>query len=210
MDVVSALLAFALAAGLLTITPGLDTALVLRTAAVEGPRRAMQAAIGIVLGCFTWAAAASVGLGALLAASAFAYGVLRVAGALYIVWLGGRMIAAALRRPPADAAVAADAVTPGRSWAMRGYLTNLLNPKVGVFYVTFLPLFVPPHVSVTGFSMLLAAIHVAESLLWFWMLTTLVTPLAGWIRRGAVTRALDGVTGGVLLAFGVGLFLERR
>lgn len=209
MDVVSALLAFALAAGLLTITPGLDTALVLRTAAVEGPRRAMQAAIGIVLGCFTWAAAASVGLGALLAASAFAYDVLRVVGALYIVWLGVRMIAAALRPAPASVE-APETATPRRSWAVRGYLTNLFNPKVGVFYVTFLPLFVPPHVNVTGFSMLLAGIHVAESVLWFWMLTTLVTPLAGWIRRGAVTRALDGVTGGVLLAFGVGLFLERR
>jgi threonine/homoserine/homoserine lactone efflux protein len=209
VDVVSALLAFALAAGLLTITPGLDTALVLRTAAVEGPRRAMQAAVGIVLGCFTWAAAASVGLGALLAASAFAYDVLRVVGALYIVWLGGRMIAAALRPAPVRVETP-ETPTPGRSWAVRGYLTNLLNPKVGVFYVTFLPLFVPPHVSVTGFSMLLAGIHVAESLLWFWMLTTLMKPLAGWIRRGAVTRALDGVTGGVLLAFGVGLFLEQR
>src|SRR5690348_12966351 len=141
MDTPSALIAFVLAAGLLTITPGLDTALVLRTSAVEGPRRGMQAATGILLGCLTWGVVASVGLGALLAASRLAYDVLRVAGALYMMWLGTRMLAAAVR---GGAAVAeASGEKPTRSWVLRGYLSNLLNPKIGVFYVTFLPLFVP-------------------------------------------------------------------
>src|SRR5258707_15688380 len=96
MDSVHAIFAFTLAAGLLTITPGLDTALVLRTAAVEGSHRAMQAALGIVLGCLAWGFAVSFGLGALLAASQFAYNVLRLAGALYILWLGGRTPVAAV------------------------------------------------------------------------------------------------------------------
>ena len=209
MDSLHAIAAFSLAAGLLTITPGLDTALVLRTAAVEGARRGMQAAFGIIAGCLGWGVVASVGLGALLAASQMAYQALRVAGALYMLWLGVRMIVAALRRTEAQAA-AEPAERDGRSWALRGFLTNILNPKVGVFYITFLPLFVPPGVNVTGFSMLLAGIHAAEGLLWFWMLTTAIKPLARWIQRGGVTRALDGITGGLLVAFGVGLFFERR
>lgn len=210
MDVGHALVAFTLAAGLLTITPGLDTALVLRTAAVEGSRRAMQAAFGIALGCLAWGAAASIGLGALLAASQLAYNVLRFAGALYILWLGGRMVVAAFR-PASVAPGAVQTVEPRtHSWLLRGFLTNILNPKVGVFYVTFLPLFVPAHVSVTGFSMLLTSIHVAEGLGWFWLLTSALRPLSHWIERSSVTRVLDGITGSVLLALGAGLLFERR
>lgn len=210
MDPVQAVVAFTFAAGLLTITPGLDTALVLRTAAVEGPRRGMQAAAGIVAGCLAWGVVASVGLGALLAASQFAYETLRVAGALYMLWLGGRMIVAAFRGGAVMAASDAEPERDARSWVLRGFLSNILNPKVGVFYVTFLPLFVPPGVNVTAFSMLLAGIHAAQGLAWFWLLTTAMRPLARWLQRGSVTRALDGITGGVLIAFGVGLFLQRR
>ncbi len=81
-----ALLTFALAAAVLTITPGVDTALVLRTAAVEGPRRAMAAAFGICCGLLLWGLAVALGIGALLAASFLAYTVLRWVGAAYLVW----------------------------------------------------------------------------------------------------------------------------
>jgi len=84
MTIGQALLSFTLAAGLLTITPGLDTALVLRTAAVEGGKRAMLAGIGICFGCLLWGAAASFGLSALLAVSSFAYNMLRIVGAIYL------------------------------------------------------------------------------------------------------------------------------
>lgn len=201
-----ALIAFTLAAGLLTITPGLDTALVLRTAAVEGPRRAMLAGAGICLGCLTWGLASAIGLGALLSVSRFAYGALRLAGACYLIVLGARMF----RRAPQR--VALDAAEPDRGgrWFTRGLLTNLLNPKVGVFYVTFLPQFVPADVSVTGFSMLLAGIHATEGILWFALLTLATRPLASWLDRPRVARAIDRTTGVMLVGFGVGLLLERR
>lgn len=208
MDAAHAIAAFTFAAGLATVTPGLDTALVLRAAAAEGRRRGMQAALGIALGCLVWGVAVSAGLGALLTVSRLAYDTLRVAGALYIMSLGGRMLAAAFRKTvPAEQVSAAGAP---RSWALRGFLTNLLNPKVGVFYVTLLPLFVPPGVNVMEFSLVLATIHAAEAIVWFALLTALIGSLAGWIQRSAVARALDGITGSVLIAFGVGLFLERR
>jgi threonine/homoserine/homoserine lactone efflux protein len=210
MDVFHALVAFTLAAGVLTITPGLDTALVLRAATVEGARRAAFAGLGIVLGCFVWGLAASVGLGALLAASTLAYNTLRIAGAVYLLYLGSQMMWQAMKpsgtSPFADGKIDAQG---GRSWFLRGLLTNLLNPKVGVFYVTLLPLFIPKGVSVTLFSMLLTSIHASEGLLWFGLLILATRPLARWLRRTSVRRVLDGLAGSVLVGFGGALLLDR-
>src|SRR5438552_428190 len=141
MTVGHALVAFTAAAGLLTITPGLDTALVLRTAAVEGSRRAMLAGAGICVGCLTWGLAASVGLGALLAVSRSAYVALRVLGACYLIFLGATMLFRSWSGLSAvdERGRLRDATARERAsrWFARGFLTNVLNPKVGVFYVTF-------------------------------------------------------------------------
>ncbi|MDR5729585.1 MAG: LysE family translocator [Terriglobia bacterium] len=205
------LIAFAFVAGLLTITPGLDTALVLRTAAVEGTRSAMMAALGIALGCLGWAVATSVGLGALVAASQFAYDVLRIVGGGFVIWLGGRMLWSAITRNSAGLQITLSPSSNGaRSWLVRGFLTNILNPKVGVFYVSLLPLFIPPHANVMAFSMLLGLLHAAEGLAWFWLLTSAIKPLASWIARGNVARWFDGVAGAVLILFGGALLLERH
>ena len=205
------LIAFALVAGLLTVTPGLDTVLALRTAAVEGPKRAMMAAAGIALGCLCLAVAASIGLGALVAASQYAYNVLRVVGGIYVIWLGGRMLMRAFSGGATDNPVTAPALPDdGRSWLLRGFLTNILNPKVGVFYVSILPLFIPPNVNVMGFSMLLGLLHAAEGLAWFWLLTSAMKPLAQWVVRRNVTRWFDGIAGAILVTFGGALLLHRR
>jgi threonine/homoserine/homoserine lactone efflux protein len=201
-----ALLTFSAAAAVLTITPGLDTALVLRTAAVEGPGRAFRAGLGICVGCLVWGLAAALGLGALLAASRLAYRLLEIAGAVYLVQLGVRMF---LQRPAPEAAVAVPAA-PGARWFVRGLLGNLLNPKVGVFYVSFLPLFIPQGVNVAGFGVLLASIHAAEGIVWFATLIAATRTMARWLGHPRVKRALDRTTGLVLLAFGVRLALDRR
>jgi threonine/homoserine/homoserine lactone efflux protein len=211
-----ALITFTSAATLLTITPGLDTALVLRTAAVEGPRRAMLAGAGICLGCLTWGFTASVGLGALLAASRLAYDALRLLGACYLIFLGVRLLLRGLFVSSEAAsndlvrAIASEAVERPSRWFARGYLTNLLNPKVGVFYVSFLPLFVPAGVNVTGFSMLLASIHATQGILWFLALTTATRPLSRWHSRASVAKSLDRATGAVLVGFGLGLLFDRH
>ena len=202
-------LAFAVAAGFLTVTPGLDTALVLRTAAVEGVAQARLALAGICMGLFVWGAATSLGLTALIAVSTLAYSVLRVAGAIYLVNLGVRMW---VREHSFDVAAAGPtAVESGaHRWLWRGLLTNLLNPKVGVFYVTLLPQFIPRGASVIGYSLLFTSIHVAEGVLWLTILTMAVRPLRSWLSRRAVVRALDCGTGTVLIGCGVALALERR
>jgi len=204
-----ALIAFALAAGLLTITPGLDTALVLRAAAVEGPKRAGLAALGVACGCLLWGAATALGLAALLAASATAFSVLKWAGAAYLLWLGMGLILKPRARFELGAETARPAGGDG-AWFRQGLLTNALNPKVGGFYVSFLPQFLPLGVPAGPFIFLLAALHAAMGLGWFAVLIAATRPVAAALRRRAVVRWLDRVTGAVFVAFGVRLALERR
>ncbi len=210
----AALLAFTLAAAVLTVTPGLDTALVLRTAVVEGPARAMVAGLGICTGLFAWGLLVSAGLGALLAVSQLAFDGLRIAGAFYLLYLGTRLLLR-LRTPGSPMAVEPDPERGARDverrrWFTRGLLTNLLNPKVGAFYVTFLPRFIPAGVNVVWFSLLLASIHAVEGVIWFALLTRASTAARRWLVRPAVQRTLDGVTGGLFLLFGVRLAAEYR
>jgi threonine/homoserine/homoserine lactone efflux protein len=209
MTVTQALLAFSIAAGLLTMAPGLDTALVLRTAAAEGPRGAALAGLGIVTGCLTWGAAVTLGLGALLAASQLAFAVLKWAGALYLLWLGVNLLfkpRSRLRLQPAGHT----APRSSRSWLGRGYLSNLLNPKVGVFYVSFLPQFLPAHVPAAPFIFLLAVLHALMGIAWFALLIIATRPIARALQRPAVMRRLDRLTGLVFLSFGVKLALVRQ
>lgn len=209
MTVTQSLLAFLLAAGLLTVTPGLDTALVLRTATVEGARRAVLAALGINLGCLVWGAAVAFGLAALLAASEVAFTALKWAGAVYLCWLGLNLIL----RPRAGLIDAPENI-PARSgeleWLWKGLFGNLLNPKVGVFYVSFLPQFVPDGAHVAGFVFLLACIHVGLGLLWSGALILAGRPLGRLLRRPGLLAWLDRSTGLLFIAFGLKLALARR
>jgi threonine/homoserine/homoserine lactone efflux protein len=205
------LAAFVVAAGIFTITPGFDTALVLRTAATDGARSAAAAAAGICLGCLVWGVGAAFGLTALLAASELAFSALKWLGAAYLMYLG----IWSLLWPRAGAAAPAMApFTPAGGWHMdafrRGLLTNLLNPKVGVFYITFLPQFIPPGVNVGLFSLALAAIHVALSLIWFNVLIALTVPLNRFLARPRVVRTLDRLTGCIFVGFGLKLALSDR
>lgn len=202
------LVAFTLAAALLTVTPGLDTALVLRTATVEGARRAWAAGLGICLGCLAWGAVVAGGLGVLLAASELAYTVLRFAGAAYLVWLGLKLILSS-RTSFAEGAGASPAGAGAWVWFRRGLLTNLLNPKVGVFYVSFLPQFVTPGANVAATTLLLAAIHALLGLAWFAALILATRPIAAALRRPRTISWLDRTTGAVFLVFAGRLALSR-
>jgi threonine/homoserine/homoserine lactone efflux protein len=205
-SVATSLLAYTVTAALLTISPGLDTALILRTAANGGPRRALQSGLGVVSGCFGWAVIVAAGLGALLETSQLAYGVLRWVGAAYLLYVGFKM----LRRPRTAFIDAKVPRSGGRGAFVRGALTNLLNPKVGIFYVSFLPQFIPNGVSVVPFTLLLGAIHALLGLFWFSALIAATRPLTQWLRQPRVVRWLDRATGGVFLLFGARLAAESR
>lgn len=206
------LLLFLVAAGLLTITPGVDTAMVLRTSAACGPRQGTAAAFGICLGLLAWGLGAAFGLTALLAASALAFTIVKWAGAAYLVYLGAKLIfrprSAMVREAPAQGNLMG--LRGHKDAFCRGFLSNILNPKVGVFYVTFLPQFIPHGVSVAGFSLLLAGLHVVITLAWFFLLIGLTVPLGRVLAQPAVVRNLDRLTGCVFVGFGLKLAASRR
>jgi RhtB (resistance to homoserine/threonine) family protein len=205
------LLLFIIASGLLTITPGVDTVMVLRTSTSDGPRGGALAAFGICLGLLVWGMSAAFGLTALLAASELAFNLVKWAGAAYLIYLGVRL----LLKPraylaTAHAAGSATVSRGNRSLFQRGFLSNILNPKVGVFYVTFLPQFIPHGANVAAFSLLLACIHVLLTLTWFSLLIALTVPLGRFLSKPRVVRNLDRVTGCVFVGFGLKLAVAKR
>lgn len=205
MTVIDALMAFTFAATLLTLTPGLDTALILRTSAVEGTRKAIQAQLGINAGCLVWAAMVAFGLGALIAVSELAYNLLKWCGAAYLVWLGVQML---LRPRQSMGSVAMSA--GARSGFMRGFFGNLLNPKVGIFYVSFLPQFIPAGHSPVLWTFGLVMIHVLLGTLWSALLIGSTRRLSGFLQREKVVKWLDRTTGTVFLLFATKLAVSHR
>jgi threonine/homoserine/homoserine lactone efflux protein len=206
----TAVLGFAVVAAALTVTPGLDTALVLRAALTRSRREAAATAAGITAGLFVWGTAAAIGVSALLTASEVAYDVLRWAGAAYLVWFGTRLLVRALRRGVVADQLAGGDV--GSAWraARLGLMTNLLNPKVGVFYAALLPQFLPTGSDPLFAALLLAGVHAVLTVGWFALLIGLASALSRWLRRPGTVRLIDGLTGTTLIGFGVRLALSAR
>lgn len=222
MTVPEAMLLFALVAIPLTVMPGLDSALVLRTAVVSGRRHAYATALGINAGVLAWGVAAALGATAVLAASEAAYRALTLAGAAYLVWLGGRMLWTSLRPGRYDALP--DGVVPGGSiprsavrgsgvpvevgarsaWRSFGVgaATNLLNPKVGVFYLATIPQFLPDDVPHLLMGLLLAVEHDVLGFAWLALLINAAGLAKRWLSGRTIARVTDRVTGLVLVAFG--------
>jgi threonine/homoserine/homoserine lactone efflux protein len=208
MSPLATLLAFAAAAMVLIVTPGMDTALVLRTSAVEGRRRGLATVFGICTGCLVWGTSVALGLGALLVASHTAYTLVKWAGAAYLAWLGVNLLL-----KPRERFAPAAAAAPTRQSRFgafgRGLGTNLLNPKCGVFYVSFLPMFVPHGwpVGLTLFGLCLA--HVIMSLGWLAFVAVAAAPLGRVLEKPGVAKWLDRVIGSMFLAFGARLALDQ-
>lgn len=209
MDVYGAVASFAAIVALLTLTPGLDTALILRTSLLAGRRPAWAVVLGIQLGTLLWGLLTAAGLSALLTASQVAYEVVRWAGVAYLIWMGGRMLWHS-RTSGADDAAPPDPADAGWGRAFRrGLLTNLLNPKVGAFYIAVLPQFMPQGVSHAVMGVLLTGVHVCEGLVWSAVLIGFTGILRGWLRRPPVKRALDRLTGLIVIGFGLRLAIQQ-
>lgn len=208
MTLTSAVLQFALVAGLMTITPGLDTALVLRTATRHGRRTAAAAALGINAGVLVWAVAAAVGISALLTASHTAYTFVRLCGALYMLYLGFGMLRSATRGEAHATSDDAPALPPSAWHALRsGLLVNLMNPKIGAFYVALLPQFLPPGQSAALVGLLLGLVHNLEGLVWFGALIVAVHRMRALLERPGTQRGIDALAGTAIVGFGAKLGL---
>jgi threonine/homoserine/homoserine lactone efflux protein len=196
-------------AALLTITPGADMAMVSRSVLSGGRREAFATTLGILAGCLVWAVVSAAGVAAVLAASKTAYDALRLAGAAYLVWLGVQSLLAARRGDYRDAG---DELSPARrtSAFRQGLLTNLFNPKIAIFYSTFLPQFIGPGDPALLLSILLASVHIGFGLVWLTAYAWLLDRAVNAFRSSRVRRALDVLTGTVLVALGLRLAAERR
>lgn len=214
MTISSAIGSFAVVAGILTIIPGLDTALVLRAAVTTGRRHAFATALGISTGALLWGVAAAAGASAVLTASHLAYTALRVAGAAYMIWMGAGLLRRSLKRgvpptpgdPAGQPALGRPDSTLVRSWS-RGLGTNLLNPKIGVFYMAMLPQFIPANAPHLLMGLTLAIVHDVEGLAWFTALILGAHVASRWLRSSPVHRIMDRITGTVLIGFGIKLAL---
>jgi len=211
----ASLLAFIPVALLLTLIPGADTALVTRNALALGLQGARWTILGILTGCLIHATASALGLSAILATSARAYETVKLVGAAYLVWVGIQGIRGAsanARMAVSDVATAeqAPAAWSGSHPFVQGFLTNILNPKVALFYLTFLPQFIPTGAPVLRTSLLLAMIHNVLGFAWLSLYARFVDRLRAALTRPVVKAWLERVTGGALVALGARLAWDRR
>src|SRR5262252_2846780 len=193
--------------------------LVMRNTVRGGRRAGWVTGCGTLSGLTVWALAAALGLSALLRVSHVAYDVLRFCGAAYLIWLGVTSLISSRRKrtgragpgtPAADIAALGQApVRPARAY-LNGMLSNLLNPKISVFFMAFLPAFVPAGASASHFSLVLGAWFIAETGLWLAVVAWLADRGVRWLRRPAVQRWLERITGIVLIGFGLRLATESR
>ena len=207
MTLDGSILAFTGIAALLTVLPGADMALVAKVTLLDGKRAAFFTSLGICAGLPVHATASALGLSLIIATSAEAFAVVKFAGAGYLAYLGVRTIRDSLR-PAADPEVTAAPARSLRAAFTQGFLSNVLNPKVALFYLTFLPQFITPGDNVLAKSLLLAGIHAVLGLLWLPLYAYAIDRL-GAVVRGA-RRWLERLSGAALIGLGVRLALERR
>jgi threonine/homoserine/homoserine lactone efflux protein len=210
----TAVVTFTLAAVVIVLLPGPDTLVVVRSLVRHGRLRAALTVGGVLTGLAVWVTAAALGLSALLRASESGYTALRIVGAVYLVWLGVQSLRARAVGVDPLLSTGTDATLPGgrhRHAASygAGLATDLLNPKVGVFFVTFLPGFVPHGQPVGLVSALLGGIFIALTALYFAALLVVAGHVTGWMNDPRVRRRLERVTGVILIGFGLRLAVER-
>ncbi|MEU4419332.1 LysE family translocator [Actinoplanes sp. NPDC024001] len=205
MTTVGQALAFAGVIGLAAASPGPDFAVVVRRSVVAGRLHGMAAAAGIAAGVFVWSVAAAMGVAALLATSAVAFTVVKMAGAAYLLWLGVSALLAARRGGGALDPVAGPRAEARVRVSFRdGLLCNVLNPKAGVFFVAVLPQFMPAGGTAAD-VLLLSLVAVVITIAWFTVVAHLVAALRRFLSRPAVRRSLDAATGAVMIALGLRL-----
>jgi threonine/homoserine/homoserine lactone efflux protein len=205
----STVLAFAAVAAVVIVTPGQDTALVVRNTLAGRRAAGIATALGVSAGQAVWAVATSAGLAALIVASEQVFVGLKLVGAAYLVFLGATSLLRALTRRPGPAARDRRAAPLRPRTAFRqGALSNLANPKMAVFFTSLLPQFAAAgaFVDLLGLGLLFAALTIA----WLTAYALAVDRASGVLGRPAVRRALDALTGLVLVALGLRLATDRR
>jgi threonine/homoserine/homoserine lactone efflux protein len=207
------LLPFLVGSILVTIVPGADMALVMRQVFIGGTSLAQRTIFGNLSGLVVHAIALAAGLSALLATSAEAYTVVKLAGAAYLVFLGTQTLLASRRREASETeegAVAVRGVPSPRTAYLQGLVSTVLNPKPALLFLTYLPQFIDESRPVLPQIAFLAGVHIVVGLIWMTLYAHLVARAHRTLTRSDVRRWLERVTGVVLIAFGLRVAIEQR
>ena len=204
--------AFVGIAALVIVAPGPDTVLVTKNALVHGRRAALGTSLGVNTGLLIWTVAAALGIAAVVRESAVAFTVLKLVGAVYLVWLGLQALRAARRHAvPEPLHATRQSRRVGALLGFRqGLASNLANPKIAVFFTGLLPQFVSPREPVLEPFLLLGGLFVLMTAVWLSGYALLAVRASALLGRPRVRATLDRVTGVVLVGLGVRLAFERR
>lgn len=204
------MLAFVAAALVLIMIPGPDQALITRNALAHGRTAGLTTMVGGSLGLSVHAGAAALGVSSLLLASAVAFTLLKMIGTVYLVWMGVHTLLSARRT--AREQESNDPPQPygaGPRYLRHGFLSNSLNPKVALFFVTFLPQFLPIDGGALSYALLLSVVFALLYLAWFSLYVLTVDWFGAVLRRPQVRARIEQVTGTILIGFGVRLALQQ-
>jgi RhtB (resistance to homoserine/threonine) family protein len=208
------ILAFTGIAAILTLSPGADTMLVMRSVFTRGQQAGLLTSLGICSGLFFHATLSALGLSLILVRSATAFEIVKLVGACYLIYLGSQSLWHAFRNGASKlSTVEATATKQEKHWwqsFLEGLLTNVLNPKVAIFYLAFLPQFISPSDSVLAKSLLLAGIHFILGIIWLSLVTMFLSRMRALLTHPHVQPAIEATAGAVLIAFGARLAMERR
>ncbi|MDX1809684.1 MAG: LysE family translocator [Sulfurospirillaceae bacterium] len=201
---------FLIAITLLTMTPGVDTMIVLRNTLRGGTKDGLVSSLGICSGLFVHAFLSAVGISAILLYSAAAFTILKTIGALYLIWLGFVNLKAFF-----DNDEQKKLKTIKRQFSFvrslrEGFLSNVLNPKAIVFYMAFLPQFISPNHSALAQSMFLASLHFGIAMIWQGLLIYTIGSANNFIMKKNVRKSLDVISGSVMIGLGIKLFLVQK
>lgn len=201
--------AFLVAITILTLTPGLDTALVIRNTSRGGFHDGALTSLGICLGLFVHASFSALGISVILTQSAELFYAVKTVGALYLIWLGLSSLWAMKNSGGVSVgAIGSQSVNVRRS-LREGFLSNVLNPKTAVFYLAFLPQFINPEYSPFVQSLVMAAIHFVIAMVWQCGLSGMLNKAKSLLNNASFVRWMEGTTGAVLIVLGIKLLVEK-
>jgi RhtB (resistance to homoserine/threonine) family protein len=200
---------------LLIILPGPDTGLLTQNTLLHGKKNGMKTGLGSVAGLLIHTLAVTLGLSAILVQSAFIFSIFKYIGAAYLIFIG-LVSLKSLRKFSVNNEEnkkefeARNSNSKSKSYFLQGFITNVSNPKVAIFFLTFLPQFVEPHSNHFLQFLMLGISYAILTVLWFLIYIKLIDFFSQWLKRPTVQSALQGLTGLVLMGFGIRLALEKQ
>ena len=201
----SNLLTFAILAGILVLIPGLDFAVVLRYSATQSRKASFLVSLGITTGLYVWGLAAVIGVAAILETSAAAFQILKIVGAAYLFWMGSKFVLTSFKQRSDAPNIE---IVQKQNPYLRGLLSNILNPKPAVFYLSIFPQFIPIDSNHFLVGTLLTTIHAVETMIFFTLLILFVGKLRPFFTKPKVAKYMERLSGFAIIGFGTRLLLE--